>query len=778
MRGDFFRQNFNLGNYLEDLSDFFWFLDVWDNSIEKAIEPILMKICEFDFLVVAGLTSRDVLKGLYERIVPPEIRHDLGEVFTPEWLVELALNEAGYDGNIDHTLLDPGCGRGVFLSEAISRIIKINRNRLDDATLLQKILHNIVGFDINPIGVLTARTNYLIALSPVLPAIQKLNHPVTIPIFMTDSILTPTTEDTQPSIEDYKISTSSSVLKLPKFFVEKENLTKTAGLLRQLTSPVQDKNIITDTIAREFPDVSDENTQAFWRFYEGLSKVHRHEYNAIVTGIESFFAPLRYLNSVDFVVGNPPWIKWEFLAEEYKKKLGVLYLKIYKLFSHHGMRAAIGYAHDDISIVFTYVALDKYLKLGGKLAFLLKQTLYKSLAGKEFRKFSVEKITGNIPVQALKVHDLVKISPFRYTQSETSLIIIQKGAQTTYPVPYLIWEMENGKSPSEISDDFDLAKVLKLINIVERDAYPEPSLGDSTAPWVTVPKGEKPQQLPFGINPYEVRHGIADDLDQVFQVKILEKTPTGLLRIQNALRGKTKVRQVIREVEPNLVYPLLKPAYVKRWKIIGYDYVILPQRKYGQNNEQELSTNNPYTYRYLLDFKSELEKRASRWFKGRPFYTVFGLGEYTFKPYKVVWSAIGYLPDFAVANSVVDAYLGGKVLIPDNTIGYIPLDSSDEAYFLCALLNSSYIKSMIAYKSTKSKWGVSVELIKQLPLPKFNPENADHETLCNLAKEASRLTGKQEEDEQLKVEGEINSLSEKIIAQSSNMRMKTVLGSR
>lgn len=71
--------------------------------------------------------------------------------------------------------------------------------------------------------------------------------------------------------------------------------------------------------------------------------------------------------------------------------------------------------------------------------------------------------------------------------------------------------------------------------------------------------------------------------------------------------------------------------------------------------------------------------------------------------------------------------------------------------------------------------GVSVELVKQLPLPKFNLENTDHETLCNLAKEASKLAGEQEEDGLLKVEGEINSLSEKIIAQSSNMRMKTVL---
>lgn len=762
LRGHFFRDNFNVDNYVEDLYNFFWFLDVWDESVEQAIKPLLQKASEFDFLVVAGLTSRDVLKGLYEQIIPPTIRHDLGEIFTPDWLVELALNEVGYAGNAEHTLLDPGCGRGVFLAEAIARVIKNNWGVLDDTILVSKILNNVVGFDINPIGVLTARTNYLIALSPLLPTIHNLKHPIMIPVFMTDSILTPTTDDVKPSMDTYKISTSGGVLKLRRFFIDGDNLSKTGQLLRHLADRAQDKTHTTDAITPKFPEASNTDVQSFHNFYEELSKLSTHEYNAIVTKLESLFAPLKYSQHFDFVVGNPPWVKWEFLAEEYKKKLGVLYLKVYKLFSHAGMRAAMGYAHDDISIVFTYVALDKYLKPGGKFAFLLKQTLYRSVAGKEFRKFSIDKVEYRVPLKVLKVHDLVKISPFPYTQSETSLIIVEKGSQTVYPVPYYLWDMKGSKSPSQISEDYALTQVLKLVDLIAHDAYPDPSIGDNTAPWIAVAKGQKPPIIPAGRNPYDVRHGIVDDLDQVFQVKILAKTSKGLLRIQNAITGKRKTQQVIVEVEPDLIYPLLKPKNIKKWITTGYDYVLLPQRKYGENNENELRTLYPFTYDYLCMFRRQLEKRTSRWFQGKPFYTVFGLGPYTFKPYKVVWSAIGYLPDFAVASSVDDIHIGTKLLIPDNTIGYIALDSEDEAYFSCALLNSSPIKSIIAHKSTRSKWGLSMDLVKQLPLPQFNSRDPDHISTCSLAKEAYKLSTDPENNGYPELETKLDNLAEKI----------------
>ena len=47
------------------------------------------------FLSVYDMTkiNQDLLKELYENLIDDETKHDLGEVYTPDWLVELTLRE-------------------------------------------------------------------------------------------------------------------------------------------------------------------------------------------------------------------------------------------------------------------------------------------------------------------------------------------------------------------------------------------------------------------------------------------------------------------------------------------------------------------------------------------------------------------------------------------------------------------------------------------------------------------------------------------------------------
>ena len=61
--------------------------------------------------------------------------------------------------------------------------------------------------------------------------------------------------------------------------------------------------------------------------------------------------------------------------------------------------------------------------------------------------------------------------------------------------------MKKGKTPSEISSDYNLTKILKLVEITEYEAYPDPSLKDKTAPWIIVPKGTQPSSITAAKNP-------------------------------------------------------------------------------------------------------------------------------------------------------------------------------------------------------------------------------------------------------------------------------------
>ena len=113
--------NRGITNYLE--GDFFrWYLDAFSSPrLEEAIREISRELSEFEPATthIDPASTRDLLKKLYQNLVPQIVRHKLGEYYTPDWLAELTLDEVGYDGNTLKRLLDPACGSGTFMVLAI-----------------------------------------------------------------------------------------------------------------------------------------------------------------------------------------------------------------------------------------------------------------------------------------------------------------------------------------------------------------------------------------------------------------------------------------------------------------------------------------------------------------------------------------------------------------------------------------------------------------------------------------------------------------------------------
>lgn len=154
-------QNFLEGDFLR------WYLDAFSPRLKDAMREMTRELANFEMATTAidPGSSRDLLKRFYQYIVPQEVRHRLGEYYTPDWLAELVLDEAGYSGNFKHRFLDPACGSGSFLVLAIQRAREIARvQKVAPRVAVEKILRNIWGFDLNPIAVIASRTNYLFAL--------------------------------------------------------------------------------------------------------------------------------------------------------------------------------------------------------------------------------------------------------------------------------------------------------------------------------------------------------------------------------------------------------------------------------------------------------------------------------------------------------------------------------------------------------------------------------------------------------------------------------------
>jgi hypothetical protein len=131
-----------------------WRATLFNRNIETHMRKILEEVVARASIVEWSLgTTEDVFRILYEFLVEPRVRRELGEYYTPLWLVEMMLNE--FDVK-DKIILDPFCGSGTFLVKTFYR--KVNEGEDPD-----KALDEVVGFDINPLAVAVARAELIIA---------------------------------------------------------------------------------------------------------------------------------------------------------------------------------------------------------------------------------------------------------------------------------------------------------------------------------------------------------------------------------------------------------------------------------------------------------------------------------------------------------------------------------------------------------------------------------------------------------------------------------------
>ena len=64
----------------------------------------------------------DIMKALYESLIDPDTRHDLGEYYTPDWLAARMV-AAALDDPLRQRVMDPACGSGTFLFHAVRAVL-------------------------------------------------------------------------------------------------------------------------------------------------------------------------------------------------------------------------------------------------------------------------------------------------------------------------------------------------------------------------------------------------------------------------------------------------------------------------------------------------------------------------------------------------------------------------------------------------------------------------------------------------------------------------------
>ncbi|MGD2144705.1 MAG: N-6 DNA methylase, partial [Anaerolineae bacterium] len=587
--------------------------------------------------------TRDLLKNLYQNLMPRKLRHALGEYYTPDWLAERVLSQLGVQGDPDERLLDPGCGSGTFPVLTIRRVREYAAERmLPEAEVLEKILRNVVGFDLNPLAVIAARTNYLMALGDL---VQHRRGEISIPVYLADSIMTPSTGETLFDQHSYGFKTAVGEFAVPRSLVSARAIDELAVMLEECVEIGLTAEQFRARLLSAFPELAGKENElaVAEELYGRLRELDEQGINGIWARIiKNAFAPL-FVGEFDYVAGNPPWVNWESLPDEYRQETSSLWAA-HDLFPHKGFDAILGGSKDDISILMTYVALDKYLRDGGRLGFLITQSVFKTAgAGQGFRRF---RLGDGTPLKVLHVDDMSELTPFPGVGNRTAIVVLQKGRETEYPVPYTFWQGEEwGRGRRRtIPEDLSPDEVQEMT--VRSNLWAEPvDDEDVTSSWISGRRRAlSAVRKVLGASDYRARAGVCTWMNAVYWLEVVGERPDGLLVITNILKGaKRKVEKVQTAIEPDLVYPLLRGRDVNRWRAGPSAHILVthrPEMGLQAVSEDEMVVRFPKACAYLKRFEDDLRNRSGyrRYFTEEdPFYSLFDIGDYTFAPYKVVW---------------------------------------------------------------------------------------------------------------------------------------------
>jgi len=757
-------------NFLE--GDFFrWYLDALSPRLEEAIREIARGLSEFEpaTTTIDPESARDLLKKLYQYLVPQEVRHKLGEYYTPDWLAELVLNETGYKGNTFKRLLDPACGSGTFLVLAIQRAKEYGRTH-DEPPLetAQRIAANIWGFDLNPLAVIAARTNYLFALGDL---VNELRH-LEIPVYLADSVLWPE-KAVQMQLnfvggEHVKIQTSVGQFHVPYIWVKDEGF-----LMRRAAPLVEDmarQNYSTCEAIEQFEKeglVFPPHEQVVQHFYSEVLELEKQDKNGIwARFLKNAFAPM-IAGKFDFVVGNPPWIRWGYLSQEYRQATFQLW-KDYGLFSLKGYAARLGGGEKDFSMLFTYAAADYYLKKNAKLGFLITQEVFKSKgAGEGFRRF---RLGDGEPLKVIKAHDLVSVQPFEGAANKTAAIILKKGQKTEYPVPYTLWTRKKGVG--KIATDHVLEEALPLLQ--KRRLLAQP-IGSPAGSWQTISESQKGLTTIQGENVYQARLGARVEPYGVFWLEVKQVLSDGNLIIRNLReKGKRSIQQVEERIEADLVFPAVRGSDIDRWNATPRIFVLISQdpKKCEPYSEHQMKKEWPRTYAYLTRFKDILLSRGSktvRQFAERTaFYAMYGIGLYTIARYKVVWKRMASDLVAAVVSQHKTPF-GYKKVIPTDTTSLFATDDETAAHYLCAIINSSPVREFIKSFSSAGRGFGAPSVMNHVGIPKFDPESELHQKLAQLSKTLHTLKAESKLGEVARLEKEVDDSVRKLFGIESKV---------
>lgn len=587
--------------YSQDLDLSAYFME--ENKIFNWIEishPELPK--HLDLSSQLEFKEEDLFNNLYQELIFPTTRHLRGEYYTG---TNLARNMTVDSFKFGDRVLDPSCGSGIFIIETLKAILN---SKKEYSEKLQAI-HNVYGFDINPLAIFTCKINYLLILS---------NH-----------------------------------LK--------------AGDLSKI-------NLNLKCVDSLFPD---------GKFFEKVK------------------------HSFDLVLGNPPWLTYKDLKDKnYQEKIRTLANEL-------EIKPPSQYTtHIELAAIFFYSIPTDFLKINGKIFFVITKSI---LNGDHCYKFRIFNIFKDLEIWDFPDHYFFNIKHIclkaTYTGKNDRTKISEK-----YPIPTKIFNDSIELQKEIYSDSVELnedgARIIlplseiKKLRKSKQSVYKNQFLQGATL---------VPRTLVF----FEIEkkdenyYTIVPDLEVLSRAKKNWRFPFGKTKIEKNFRYRTFLNKD------------LLPFCVKRFRNI-----FIPINRENFQYDRKLLEKNPFSYKFYTEQDAIYKKHKKATSSINTLFENLNYWNKLTKQSKNKTFIVVYNASGSSLKSAVIINDKKKIIIGSENY-YFSTSSQYEAYYLSAILNSPVFSKNI--KLIKSSRHIHKRPFS-FPIPQYNDDNPIHRNLGTKAK--------------------------------------------
>ena len=745
LNGEFF-QGQRIANFLEE--DFFsW---IAREGAEAAGLDISKKLLSLLFRYNLKQLSEDVLKALYQQLVDPEARHDLGEYYTPDWLARRMVDKA-LDGNPQYSVLDPACGSGTFLYMTI----KHKRDALGDSReTLEHILENVVGIDIHPLAVIISKTNYLLALGDLF---KKRRKRVALPVYLADSIKLPRIEgqmDMDTPLPGFRFDIDGKPIIIPEVLIHDPQLYDEAieaskEYARNFAGKEGgDEKTFLNFLEKTSPKIAADKTLslAIYNLAEVMRELIEERRDTIWAFIlKNLYKPLFLKGNFDVVLGNPPWLSYNDVDKgEYQKFLKRQIVEEYRLLSG----SAENISNMELGTFFFIKTADLYLKDRGVIGFVLPRSVFSSDQHYNFRRsyFSL-----NLGFK--EVWDLQGVKPLFNVPA--CVFFGRRGDETERPIKCQSFSGKLERKNSSLEDAERALSVtpeeLFVTQMGKRSFFTtiriKPTLGARSfyQPYFKRGADIHPRSLWFA----EIKSHPIFGFDP--SSPFIQTTD----RAQKEAKPAYKGLRLEGNIEKDFLYATLLSTDIVPFGHLDFRLVVLPLQPSGKhfkilNADEARNSGFLNLANWLEEAQSEWEVRrgekadrmdALEWLDYRKKLSSQRRAQYkVLYPTSATYLCSCVVEDKPIAFQVEGQKIEAQGFVAESKVYYFDTDNKVEAYYLAAALNSPIVDELLKPMQSRGLWGPRDihKKVLEIPIPKYNPSDENHRALYHLGEQCTR----------------------------------------